>query len=132
MVLGLVFVGYGVLYIGARNMKGDAVRSEYRALHPLLRVASTALVLVDRDAVVTDARRHPDDYLAMGLTPMDASDHYPQSDGYVHALDLRTRGRPAWRNRLVEWTFRLMGFRVLRHVGTADHLHISLPPRGVA
>ena len=78
------------------------------------------------------ARRDPGDYVAMGLTPMEASDHYRQSDGYVHALDLRTRGRPAWRNQVGEWSFRLMGFRVLRHVGTADHLHISLPPGGAA
>jgi hypothetical protein len=132
MLLSVVFVGYGVLYIGARNVKGDAVRAEYRALHPLLRVASTVLVLVDRDAVVTDTRREPADYVAMGLSPLEASRHYAQADGYVHALDLRTLGRPEWRNRTVEWGFRSMGFMVLRHEGTADHLHVSLPRAGEA
>lgn len=130
VILGVVFLAHGLLYIGVRNAKGEAVRAEYRSLHPLLRVASTVLVLVDGDAVVTDTRRTPEDYAAMGLTPADASLHYPQPDGYVHALDLRTVGRGEWRNRLVDWGFRLMGFRVLRHVGTADHLHISLPAGG--
>jgi hypothetical protein len=88
------------------------------------------LVLADRGAVVTDARRSPEDYAAMGLSPARASLHYPQDDGYVHALDLRTRGRPEWRNVMVEIGYRLMGFATLRHEGTADHLHVSLPARG--
>lgn len=127
--LALVFLGHGLLYVGVRNAKGDAVRAEYRSLHPLLRLGSTVLVLVDRDAVVTDAARIPEDYAAMGLPPAETSLHFAQTDGYVHALDLRTAGRPEWRNVLVEVGFRMMGFRTLRHVGTADHLHVSLPPR---
>jgi hypothetical protein len=130
--LALVFVLHGLLYVGVRNVKGDAVRSEYRALHPLLRLGSTVLVLVDRDAVVTDAARTREDYAAMGLPPAETSLHFAQSDGYVHALDLRTVGRAEWRNVLVETGFRMMGFHTLRHVGTADHLHVSLPPRGAS
>ncbi|HSM04925.1 MAG TPA: hypothetical protein VK858_09875 [Longimicrobiales bacterium] len=130
--LALVFVIHGLLYVGLRNVKGDAVQAEYRSLHPLLRLGSTVLVLVDRDAVMTDASRIPEDYAAMGLPEARASLHFPQSDGYAHALDLRTAGRPEWRNVLVEAGFRMMGFRTLRHVGSADHLHVSLPPRGPA
>jgi hypothetical protein len=47
----------------------------------------------------------------------------------VHAVDLRTIGRAEWKNVLLNWYFRSMGFRTLRHVGTADHLHVSLPTR---
>lgn len=130
IALTLVFVVHGLLHVGVRNVKGDSVRAEYRALHPLLRLGSTILVLVDRNAVVTDAARDREDYRAMGLPAAETSLHYPQDDGYVHALDLRTLGRPEWRNVLVETGYRLMGFRTLRHRGTADHLHVSLPPRG--
>ncbi len=132
IALAVVFVVHGLLHVGVRNVKGDAVRAEYRALHPLLRLGSTILVLVDRNAVVTDAARDREDYVAMGLPAAETSLHYPQEDGYVHALDLRTLGRPEWRNVLVEAGYRLMGFRTLRHHGTADHLHISLPVRGPA
>lgn len=127
LLLGAAYAGYGLIYIATRNTKGAEVRSEYRALHPLLRLASTTLVLLDGDAVVTDASRSPEDYVAMGLPQAEASLHYRQADGYVHALDLRTRGRAGWRNTLVAWGFEAMGFRTLRHVGTADHLHVSLP-----
>jgi len=53
--------------------------------------------------------------------------HARQRDGWAHAVDLRTIGRSAIVNLLVEWYFRAMGFRTLRHVGTADHLHVELP-----
>jgi hypothetical protein len=42
-------------------------------------------------------------------------------------MDLRTKGRSQARNALTVAYFRIMGFRSLRHVGTADHLHVSLP-----
>jgi hypothetical protein len=54
----------------------------------------------------------------------------PQEDGYAYAVDIRTLGRPEWRTRLVSLYFRAMGFGTLRHVGTADHLHVYLEPRG--
>lgn len=128
VLLVVAWAGYGLVYVAARNVKADEVRAEYRALHPLLRLASTTLFLVDRGAVVTDAGRERSDYAAMGLEPAERSLHFVQPDGYVHALDLRTRDRHSARNLLVAAAFRAMGFRTLRHVGTADHLHISLPP----
>ncbi len=43
-------------------------------------------------------------------------------------MDLRTNDRQEWRNQILELYFNLMGFNTLRHVGTADHLHVSLSP----
>ncbi|MFT5619362.1 MAG: hypothetical protein ACI85I_002605 [Arenicella sp.] len=67
------------------------------------------------------------DYKSMGLKTLKNSLHYPQKDGYVHAIDLHTNNRSEFRNRLLKYYFMLMGFHTLRYVGTADHLHISLP-----
>ncbi len=105
------------------------MRSYYTALHPLLRVSVSTLILIDGDLVITDVARTPQDYVTMGLPIYEASLHYRQDDGYVHAMDLRTLDRPRWRNWLTQGYFRSMGLRTLRHVGTADHLHVSLPPR---
>ena len=50
-------------------------------------------------------------------------------ESWVHAVDLRTRGRGVIRNRVVQLYFWSMGFSTLRHVGTADHLHVQLDTR---
>jgi hypothetical protein len=128
LVLSLMlgFVGYALFNLSGRHAKGEAVRAEYTALHPLLRLSVGTLVLLDQDLLVTDMARHAHDYRAMGLKPLTHSLHYPQSDGYVHAMDLRTRDRGAIRNHLIATYFWIMGFQTLRHVGTADHLHVSL------
>ncbi len=71
--------------------------------------------------------RNPRRLERMGLQTMRRSLHYRQRDNYVHAVDLRTTGQSEWRNGLMPWYLQLVGFRTLRHVGTADHLHVSLP-----
>ena len=124
--LAVAYVAYSVVYVGSANVKSEEVRAEYAALHPLLRLAASAVILADAGAVITDASRTPDFYRRMGLSPNESSLHFRQDDGLVHALDLRTVGRPEWRNRAVELTFRALGFNTLRHVGTADHLHVSV------
>jgi hypothetical protein len=126
VAVGVAYVGYALVFVASANVKSDDVRSEYSAIHPLLRVASSALILVDPASVITDAGRTAEDYWLMGLPPNEASLHFEQDDGFVHALDLRTIGRPEWRNRAVEVAFWALGFHSLRHVGTADHLHVSL------
>lgn len=126
MAVAIAYVGYGLVFIASENVKTDAVRSEYSSVHPLLRVAASALVLADRGAVITDAGRTAEDYWLMGLPTNEASLHFEQETGYVHALDLRTNGRSELRNRVVELGFWALGFHSLRHVGTADHLHLSL------
>lgn len=124
--IGIAYVAYSLLYVGGANVKSDEVRTEYSALHPLLRVAASTLILADPESVITDAGRTPDFYRRMGLSPNESSLHFRQDDGFVHALDLRTIGRPEWRNRAVELAFWALGFHSLRHKGTADHLHVSL------
>ncbi|GAB5521858.1 MAG: hypothetical protein RhofKO_41090 [Rhodothermales bacterium] len=128
VTLGLVlaWVGYGLVSLSAEHTKSEAVQAAYHQLHPLLRLATSTWILADADLVVTDAARSRSDYARMGLPVNERSLHFPQATGYVHALDLRTRGRAEWQNRLVVLYYRSMGFRTLRHVGTADHLHVSL------
>ena len=127
--LVVAYSAYALVYLSAGNAKSPQVRAYYASLHPLLRVALSTVILVDRDLMVTDIARRPADYQTMGLPANDGSLHYVQPDGYVHAIDLRTTGRGFVRNRLVQAYFWSMGFATLRHVGTADHLHIELPLR---
>lgn len=120
------FVAYALLYISASNTKTSTVQSEYSSMHPLLRMAVSAWLIFDRDGVVTDMSRTHADYDAMNLAEKKRSLHYTQTDGYVHALDLRTKGRSEAWNGWAKVYFELMGFRTLRHSGTEDHLHVSL------
>ena len=124
--VAIAYVAYGLVFIASENVKTDDIQAGYAAVHPLLRVAASSLILVDPEAVITDAGRSREDYFLMGLPPNEASLHFEQETGFVHALDLRTRGRPEWRNRAVELGFWALGFHSLRHHGTADHLHLSL------
>ncbi len=135
IALVLVYCAPGLLYLSASNAKSEEVRKEFRTLHPVLRLGISTLALVDKNLILTDANRYPEDYRKMGLPTKNHSLHYKQSNGFVHAVDLRTRGKSEFRNRLVTWYFRMMGFNTLRHVGTADHLHVSISshdrPRGI-
>ncbi len=123
------YCAYSLLYLSSVNAKQAEVRDYYRSLHPALRIAVSTLILADKDIVITGTKRDPVDYAAMDLAVREESLHYRQSDGYVHALDLRTLGRGWLKNWAVERYFSLMGFGTLRHTGTADHLHVSLPVR---
>ena len=118
---------YALIYLSSMNVKDPEIRGHYRSMHPLLRVATSTLILVDRDLVITDMWREPEDYARMGLPLYEGTLHFKQADGYAHAVDLRTLGHSKVRNFLMRGYFGLMGFRTLRHVGTADHLHVSLP-----
>ena len=123
----LLYCGYALVYISAANVKTAKIRSEFTSLQPLLRLAVATVLLVDRDLMITDVARDREDYGRMGLRAARRSLHYPQADGYIHAVDLRTAGRGEVRNWLLAVYFRSMGFRTLRHVGSGDHLHISIP-----
>lgn len=122
-----LYCGYALLFLSKVNAKSDDVRAYYTSVHPLLRLALSTAILADGDIVVTDTARETADYGKMGLPVYENSLHFEQDDGYVHAVDLRTIGRSKWRNWLTIAYFKGMGFRTLRHVGTADHLHVSLP-----
>ena len=119
---------YALIYLSGANAKTEEIRTTYTALHPVLRIAVSTLLLADREGVLTDTGRTGEDYERWGLPVNESSLHLPQADGYVYAVDVRTMRRPEWRNRFVELYFRLMGFETLRHVGTADHLHVNLVP----
>ena len=121
-----VYCGYALVYVSAANVKTSEVAATYTALHPLLRLATSTLILTDGDLVITAAAREQADYARMGLPVQPRSLHYPQADGWVHAIDLRTSGRSAWQNAWMQAYFEAMGFQTLRHTGTADHLHVAL------
>ncbi|MEX0608914.1 MAG: hypothetical protein WD016_11215 [Balneolaceae bacterium] len=125
LVLG--FCIFGAFYLSSVNAKSDEVREVYRSLHPILRVAVATTTLADGGLVITDIQRIPEDYNEMGLSVNAQSLHYVQQSGYVHAIDLRTHGRWEVRNFLLRTSLEMMGFQTLRHVGTADHLHVALP-----
>lgn len=125
-VLVLAYCVPGLLFLKPANAKYPAVQEEFRSLHPILRLGISTLVFLDKSVLITDANRQPEDYRKMGLKTKKHSLHYTQSDGYAHAVDIRTKGHGMIRNWLVEQYFSWMGFQTLRHVGTADHLHVSL------
>jgi hypothetical protein len=123
----MAYTLYGLLYYSGMNTKTEEVQNYYRSLHPIMRVAITTVTFADSYIVLTDIRRQPEDYAAMGLPENPHSLHYEQSNGYVHAVDLRTKGRPEWKNWLVGTSLNAMGLYTLRHEGTTDHLHVYLP-----
>jgi len=124
--LVVFYCGYSLVYLASVNAKSEPVRAYYRSVHPLLRLALSTLILVDRDMLITDSGRLPEDYGRMGLPTNSRTRHYKQADGWIHAVDLRTTGRGVIKNCGVQFYFWLMGFETRRHVGTADHLHVEL------
>ncbi len=130
LAIALALVGIycvpALFYLSASNAKEASVRKEFTRLHPVLRLGVSTLTFLDRGMVITDADRVPEDYPRMGLPVNERSLHYRQSSGYAHAVDIRTKGRGWIRNAFVTAYFRLLGFNTLRHIGTDDHLHVSL------
>jgi hypothetical protein len=124
--LVVFYCGYSLVYLASVHAKSPPVRAYYGSLHPLLRLALSTLILVDRDMLITDSGRLPEDYGRMGLPTNSRTRHFKQADGWIHAVDLRTTGRSVIKNRGVQFYFWLMGFDTRRHVGTADHLHVEL------
>ena len=125
-VLLLSYCIYGLFYVSGKNVKSEAVGKEYRSLHPILRMGISTIIFLDPSLILTDANRLPEDYRKMGLKTKSHSLHYRQSNGFAHAVDIRTNGRSMLRNSLLQLYFKMMGFNVLRHGGTGDHLHISM------
>ncbi|MEM9174276.1 MAG: hypothetical protein AAGC67_03510 [Myxococcota bacterium] len=125
--LVVAFSVYSLGWLSHANAKTPEIRHRWQELHPALRLAVGTARLADADVVVTDIGRRRADYVRMGLRPLERSRHYVQDDGWVHAVDLRTRGRGVVRNALARVWFAAMGFDTLRHTGSADHLHVALP-----
>lgn len=121
-----VYCAYGLFFISSGNMKNPSLQKEITEMHPILRMGVSTFILVDKKMIITDASRVPEDYKKMGLKTANSSLHYKQKDGYAYAIDLRTNGRNEFRNKMMSLYFYALGFRTLRHVGTDDHLHVSL------
>lgn len=125
----LILGGYtihGLFFISSSNVKSSNLKKELNDLHPLLRMSVSTIIILDKDLIITDASRMPEDYKKMGLPSKSSSLHYKQKDGYAYAMDLRTSTRHEFRNFLLKGYFWAMGFNTLRHGGTGDHLHVSL------
>lgn len=125
----LGFSAHALFFMNTKNLKNTALRKEIRQLHPIVRMAVSTIILVDRDLIITDAARTISDYDRMGLPRNESSMHFPQADGYVYAIDLRTNDRSWMRNMVLQNYFRLMGFQTIQHDGTGPHLHIALKRR---
>lgn len=125
-LLLLCYTGYTLFFLSGNNAKTSAIQKEFTSLHPIIRVSVGTILMIDRSMLITDMSRTKEDYKTMGLKALNNSLHYPQSDGHVHAMDLRTNGRSWLRNFLLKAYFDIMGFHTLRHIGTEDHLHVSL------
>lgn len=130
LVLALLVVAayslHGLVFLSDVNVKQVELKREFNQLHPVLRLGVSTLVFLDKDLLLTDASRIKEDYRRMGLPAKSRSLHFIQRNGYAHAVDIRTLRRGWIRNQLIRLYFWLMGFNTLRHVGTADHLHVSL------
>ncbi|MBT8229384.1 MAG: hypothetical protein KJO50_03930 [Bacteroidia bacterium] len=129
ILIVVLYAFHGLFYIGNKNLKNNSLKSEVLDVHPILRLSVSTLIHLDKDLIITDADRMPEDYRRMGLKSRNHSLHYKQSNGYSHALDIRTNYRNEIRNFLVRAYFQLMGFRTIRHSDsgtTGDHLHVSL------
>ncbi|HYC49675.1 MAG TPA: hypothetical protein VEB19_01075 [Gemmatimonadaceae bacterium] len=120
---------FALFRLSSTNTKTEGVRDYFSQVHPVLRVAIATAILADPAVIITDFGRSAADYTRMGLRVNDRTKHYRQPNGWVHAVDLRTIGRGEIRNRLLQAYFAVMGFQTLRHVGTADHLHVQLAVR---
>jgi len=124
--LVVAYCAYGLFFMSADNFKNPDLKKEIRDMHPILRMGVSTFVLIDRKMIITDGSRQPEDYQKMGLRTPNNSMHFKQKDGFAYAIDLRTNNRNEFRNQAMTWYFKLLGFKTLRHTGTADHLHISL------
>ncbi len=125
-ILVIVYCFNSLFFLNGGHAKTEAVQKEFTSLHPILRLSISTILFVDRDLIMTDASRIPEDYKRMGLPTKMHSLHYKQKNGYAHAFDVRTKHRSELRNQFLQWYFEAMGFNTLRHIGTEDHLHISL------
>ena len=125
----VLWSAFSLFYLSKANAKTPSVREAYTSLHPVLRLAVSSAIIADGDLVVTDARRNAADYRRMNLPVFERTMHYQQPDSWVHAIDVRTIGHNEVRNFALTWYFRAVGLRVVRHVGTADHLHVELVRR---
>ncbi|KXX71390.1 hypothetical protein [Flammeovirga sp. SJP92] len=122
----ITYTIFALFSFTGKNAKTDQIKQEYTQLHPFLKISLRTLLLFDKDVLITSLSREPEDYQKMGLASKSQSLHFVQNTGYVHAMDLRTNGRPIWMIWFSQIYFNTLGFNIVRHNGTGDHLHVSL------
>lgn len=125
-ILVLVTSFHVLFFISDSQVKSQELRKEYVQLHPILRLATGVISKVDKELVITDISRSAADYGRMGLSVNENSLHLPQKDGYSYAVDIRTIGKSEFVISALKLYYKALGFKTLRHTGTADHLHISI------
>jgi len=114
--LVVAYCGYALIYLSSANAKSDRVRAYYASLHPLLRVALSTLILADRELVITDLARGPNDYATMGLA---------RTTGRCITCNAtatptpRTFGPPAGVSSRTGWCRRTSGAWASRRCGTS-------------
>ncbi|MBD0399970.1 hypothetical protein [Flammeovirga sp. EKP202] len=122
----ITYTIFSLFSFTGKNAKSDQIKQEYTQLHPYLKISLRTLLFFDKDVLITSLSREPEDYKKMGLPSKSSSLHFKQNTGYVHAMDLRTKGRPFWMIWFSQIYFNTLGFNIIRHHGTGDHLHVSL------
>ncbi len=128
-VAGAIVVGFSanaLFVLADQNVKSRKIAKGFTKVHPILRIGVSTWSVFDPGLVITDMTRKRKDYHRMHTRVYNKSMHFTQADGYVHAIDLRTKRRSRIRNWITQTVFRMMGFGTLRHNGTADHLHVQL------
>ncbi|MBK8501917.1 MAG: hypothetical protein IPL46_06750 [Saprospiraceae bacterium] len=78
LLLLFFYCSYALLHVSGRNVKSGTIAKEFVSLHPVLRLGVSTILLVDKDLIITDANRIPEDYRGMGLPTKAQSLHYEQ------------------------------------------------------
>jgi len=124
VALGGLYCGYSLLYLASVNAKSEPVRAYYRSVHPLLRLAPSTLILVDRDMLITDSGRLPET-TAGWIT--DQQPHPPlQSRRWLDPCRRSAHDRRGVIQTAGAVLLLADGIRDSKTRRTADHLHVEL------
>lgn len=130
-LFSLTFVTAASLYFNnntleSSNFKNDSEIEQYNnKTHTILKYYTAMFSVLDDELIITDSKRVPDDYSKMNLKEFERSLHYVQSDGYSHALDIRSKDRTYFSKFLVTSYYQSLGFDIIEHDGTNIHFHVD-------
>jgi hypothetical protein len=130
--IGLLLIVSTITYFVGKNtditnFKNESEVTQFEnTTHPIIRYYTSILTIFDSDIVITDSKRIIEDYDNMKLDRLTTSMHLVQSDGYSHALDLRTRDKSRFEVFMITSYYEMLGFYTLEHVGTGIHLHVHI------
>ena len=130
--LGLIVITTGLTYFVGKNTTNNNFKNDSEVIqysdytHPIVRYYTSILTIFDSSIVITDSKREIEDYDDMKLKRLTTSKHLIQSDGYSHALDLRTKDKGIVSVFMIGFYYNMLGFYTLEHIGTGIHLHIHI------